>query len=187
MQADDIAKATATVEAARTANQTMLTALENYKQLSSLVKQAGAFCVAEPANATNAENKSDTTSPNKRKSTSEPKERLDRSLNKVVKRSRPILYPSGRSLESMLDKFERVCAEVKNGEGRWGTVRKEGLDVFNQMGYGEGPKGVQSLFHLLWFAAAALTQHLNHDWWNVDFEMEPLLEAINMLNAIEFE
>lgn len=190
MHADDIVKATKTVQETRDAQQTVLAALDNYKQLSALVKQAAAFCVSETLSPSQGQcSLAAETEPTVKKQKVTPEAAspvsgqllLRDNLNRLKHTTCEVRFPA-QSLPQMWSQFKRVCTRVSDGSSYWGKVSNDGLAAFKKLDYSD----VRELFQLLWFASAALTEHLNHDWWNVDHDMVPLLEAINMLNALKF-
>jgi len=169
--ADDIVKAAKELEEAQKANQTALAVLQKYQNLSELVQQMHALCSTQQS-----------------KTDDKPVEKTTISnidtYNRVTAGKDPIInYPDSFSV--MHGKFKEACQRVCNGADNWSRIQN--LSDFNDLNYNVSNFRAVDLFNMIWLATAALMQRLsNNRTWYPTPEMQPLIDAINMLNTLKF-
>lgn len=192
----EVTQAVKDIQESQKCNQTVLSILAKYQELSKLIQQASAVCASDSAskndNASVQKNKEPPFNPHPEteKSVNPPGNALNfesmMSTNqKTVKRERPILFPKEQDFHKMYKTFKSACKNVHKKYGPWADVKS--MSSFNNLGYDDDRLDMKTLFNMLWFVSAAITQNLSHDFWHVDEDMEPLIGAINMLNSLEFK
>jgi len=164
----DVEKAAKEIQDAQKAQQTILATLAKFQQISGFIDQAHDLIHK----------------PEEKKADAVPKKLIHAQLSTTVKRERPVLFPMGKDFDAMFSKFKAVCKNVHKRNGDWSSVRS--MASFNSICYSTSSLSAADLFSMLWFVAAILTQNFSNKMWCVDADMEPLIEAINMINALEF-
>jgi len=169
-------------------HQTILAILTKYQELSKLIQQANAVCFPSPLSDDPSSRGETTPSPIQPGSATSRQtlnfKNMVATRNQTIKRSRPILYPDGQNFENMFKVFKNACKSVHKNSGPWSDITD--LSSFDRIGYGNEHLSMKTMFNMLWFVSAAITQNLSKDYWLVDEDMQPFIEAINMLNSLEF-
>lgn len=192
--ATNLEQITKDMEVSQKTQQVILDALTKFTQVSELIQQASAMCVTNTAqtpvaragsgnNQAGASQQAENSKPGE--SVVPPKLVFDDSV--VLAGGAPVLFPSHSvGFDDMHRKFREACEHVHCKAGKWEKVT--GMDSFENLQYSWGTFHAVDLFHMLWFASAALTKRLaDGDTWFPTEETKCLIEAINMLNALKWK